>query len=259
MPGQARQLQLSQGFPRPRPQLAPGSTAPGTSCCPGTAAWPGRGAKPGLKPWARAVPAVQQGICSLPGCSPRRARCRAWCRRAGRSGGTSRTRFPARRRPRLRAGGWTSPAGRRGAEAWAVVAARKGPRAHPPSLGLPRKVSEQLVSVSEAFSEDRRGVRCNFRGRLGPSAVLPQRPTQGPHARGGSIWDVLVAGGHWLGGKSSPQAQIPLNKAFFWDKPRKMHLSCMLSPRTEGIPAGDPALAAEPGRAGSSLRLQFLF
>lgn len=145
---------------------------------------------------------------------------------------------------------------------WAGAVARKGPRAHPLSLGLPWKVSEQLVSVSEAFSEDRSGVSCgwcNARGRLGPSAVPPQHPTQELPSQQleGAAGDMLVAGGHWLGGESHCQAQTPLNKAFFWDKSRKMHFSCTLSPRTEGIPAGDPALAAGPGWAGSSLWLQF--
>lgn len=54
-------------------------------------------------------PPWTQEICSSPGCSPRRGRCRGWCRMAGRSSGTSHTQCPALRKRHLHAGGWTSP------------------------------------------------------------------------------------------------------------------------------------------------------
>lgn len=137
-----------------------------------------------------------------------------------------------------------------------MVAARKGPRAHPPSLGLPWMVSEQLVSVSEALSEDRSGVSCGWcdaRGRSGPSAAHLNAPHRGCPL--GSLRGQLVTcwwpGGHWLGGESHSQAQTPLNKAFFWDEPRKMHFSCTLSPRTGAF---RQILRLLLGRAGQGAR-----
>lgn len=180
MPGQARCLRLSWGFPRPRPQLAPGSTAPGTSCCPGTVAQPGRAAKPGLKPWAKAMLAVQQGMRSLPGCSPRRARCRAWCRRAGRSGGTSRTRFPARRRPRLRAGGWTSPVGDTGMRCGRWWPPGRGPGLIPRTSGFPGR----SLSSSRACPRpsQRIGAVSAVAGAMPGGGWGHRLPTSTPHA-----------------------------------------------------------------------------
>lgn len=48
-------------------------------------------------------------LCLLPGCWRRRARCRAWCRTAGQTGGRFHRRYLGLQTLRLHGAGWTSP------------------------------------------------------------------------------------------------------------------------------------------------------
>ena len=143
-------------------------------------------------------PPRTQGICSSPGCSPQRGRCRGWCRRAGRSSETSRTRCPAQRKRHLRAGGWTSP-GRR--EATAVSRGSAGTAARGSHQERAQVSSPPEPSASQkGHGAAHQRIRCFLRGsewsrpRLAQPSGRRLWPAVLPPSKGGTLGAPRAAG-----------------------------------------------------------------